>query len=165
MSGAQLGVWQDGCVLVSWLQKKTTTSVGFEEGTPVPTRAQHHTACHTLTLTHVSIATRSIKNSGAAAAAAAAAAVARHVKQLAAVTHLAHVPPVMLCNRCYLQALLKNARANSSRKGSIAELVPDTDIGVGARGLLNRWAETLAHKTFAQAYAEGTGCSNAAVAA
>ncbi len=64
-----------------------------------------------------------------------------------------------------LQALLKNARANSSRKGSIAALAPDADIGIGARGLLNRWTEMPAHKTFAQAYAEGSGCLNAAVAA
>lgn len=60
-----------------------------------------------------------------------------------------------ICNSFCLHTLLKNARAISSRKGSIAALVPDTDMGIGARGLLNRWTESLAHKTFAQAYAEG----------
>ncbi|KAA6428951.1 MAG: cytochrome P450 [Trebouxia sp. A1-2] len=72
--------------------------------------------------------------------------------QLARVTHIAGA-------RGYLkgasEALLKNARANSSKAGSTAALAPDTDIGIGARGLLDRWTESPAHKTFAQAYAEG----------
>lgn len=77
--------------------------------------------------------------------------------------HTCYTPVTPVTHFC-LQALLKNARAKSSRTGSIAALAPDTDIGIGAQGLLNRWTETPAHKTFAQAYAEGSGCLNAVVA-
>jgi len=55
-----------------------------------------------------------------------------------------------------LQALLRNARANSSKVGSVAELAPDVDKGIGkGAGFLNTWLETPAHQTFTQAYAEG----------
>lgn len=54
-----------------------------------------------------------------------------------------------------LQALLKNARASQANTGSLAELSPDADVGIGTKGLLHRWTQTPAHKTYSQAYAEG----------
>ena len=94
-----------------------------------------------------------------------AAAVAGLYKTAFSYTSSARFATCYTSSSFYPQALLKNARANSSRTGSIAALAPDTDMGIGARGLLNRWTETPAHKTFAQAYAEGSGCLTAAVVA
>ena len=100
-----------------------------------------------------------------AAAAPVTAAVAGSCKTACSCDSSYRFAPFYTSNTCHLQALLKNARANSSKAGSTAALAPDTDIGIGARGLLDRWTESPAHKTFAQAYAEGSGCLNAAVAA
>ena len=115
-----------------------------------------------MTLRHVTIAARFTQNSGAAAAAAA---VAGPCKTAFSCNTSYRFATCYTYNSFCLQALLKNARANSSRAGSVAALAPDTDIGIGARGSLNRWTETPAHKTFAEAYAEGSGFCNAAIAA
>ncbi len=108
---------------------------------------------------------RFTQNSGAAAAAAAAGSCRTAFSCNTSHRFATCYTPVTPVTHFCLQALLKNARANSSRTGSIAALAPDADVGIGARGLLNEWTETPAHKTFAQAYAEGSGCLNAAVVA